>query len=361
MRTGHAAMTSGSLWRQIKTSWVAEFFKIPVVHVPGTTFVYTSAATYMLSAIVTKTTGLAVRDYLQPRVFAPLGITGFEWPLGPNGISPGANGLSWHTADSLKLGALHARQGVWNGAQILPSDWVAAVQKPHVPGKYGYQWWQGPQGVFYADGLFGQFSCVFPHHDAVLAITAANPLGGGFSSKFLFKHFPAMLSDTPLPAAEKSEIAALKARDAGLQLLPPPKPTYSPLTARISGKTFVMDRNEDEVQSVRLDFDGESCRFALRDDRGTHVINNGLGERIDGDTGMTGNKLHHEYQLDAMRVVAGGEWRDERTFVMTWIFVESAFRDTVVCRFEGDNITYERSVNVNSGPLARPMLRGRMA
>ncbi|MFS2055709.1 serine hydrolase domain-containing protein, partial [Variovorax sp. CT11-76] len=57
MRTGHAAMTSGSVWRQIRTSWIAEFFKIPVVNPPGTQFVYTSAATYMLSAIVTKTTG----------------------------------------------------------------------------------------------------------------------------------------------------------------------------------------------------------------------------------------------------------------------------------------------------------------
>src|SRR5271154_3387863 len=69
MRTGHAAMTSGSVWRQINTSWIAEFFKIPVVYTPGTRYVYTSAATYMLSAIVSKTTGMATRDYLEPRVF----------------------------------------------------------------------------------------------------------------------------------------------------------------------------------------------------------------------------------------------------------------------------------------------------
>jgi len=46
--------------------------------------------------------------------------------------------------------------------------------------------------------------------------------------------------------------------------------------------------------------------------------------------------------------------------VMTWIFVESAFRDTVVCRFDGDNLTLERSVNVNSGALERPPIRGRV-
>jgi hypothetical protein len=54
MRTGHDHETSGSEWRPLKTSWIAEFMKIPVVYQPGTKWVYTSAASYMLSAIVTK-------------------------------------------------------------------------------------------------------------------------------------------------------------------------------------------------------------------------------------------------------------------------------------------------------------------
>src|SRR5882757_3186671 len=32
MRTGHAAETSGAIWRGIQTSWTAEFFRIPVVY-----------------------------------------------------------------------------------------------------------------------------------------------------------------------------------------------------------------------------------------------------------------------------------------------------------------------------------------
>jgi CubicO group peptidase (beta-lactamase class C family) len=360
MRTGHAAMTSGSVWRQISTSWVAEFFKIPVVYTPGTRYVYTSAATYMLSAIISKTTGMATRDYLEPRVFQPLGISGYQWPLGPNGISPGANGLSWRTGDSLKLGVLHVRDGAWNDKQILPREWVAAVQAQHVPGQYGYQWWLGPEGAYYANGLFGQFSFVFPRHDAVLAITAAIPPGRGFT-KVIFKHFPAILSETALSAADPAEIAAFKTRAASLELLPPVRATSSPIAAKVSGKTFMADANEDEVQSLRLDFSADQCVFALKDNLGVHTVTAGLRERIEGDTTMPGAKLHHEYELDRMRVVAGGEWRDDNTFVMTWVFVESAFRDTVVCRFDGGNLTFERSVNVNSGPLARPVLHGRLA
>ena len=71
---------------------------------------------------------------------------------------------------------------------------------------------------------------------------------------------------------------------------------------------------------------------------------------------MDGNKLHHQDQPDTMRVVAGAEWRDARTFVMSWTFVESAFRDTVVCRFAGPYMRFDRSVNVNSSATELPTL-----
>jgi CubicO group peptidase (beta-lactamase class C family) len=52
-------------------SWVRRFFAHPVAFKPGTHFLYNSPATYMLSAIVQKTTGQTVLDYLTPRLFEP--------------------------------------------------------------------------------------------------------------------------------------------------------------------------------------------------------------------------------------------------------------------------------------------------
>jgi hypothetical protein len=46
---------------------------------------------------------------------------------------------------------------------------------------------------------------------------------------------------------------------------------------------------------------------------------------------------------------------------MTWIFAQSAFRDTVICRFEGHDVTLDRSVNVNSKALSHPTLKGSAA
>jgi len=124
MRTGHAGETSGAIWRGINASWIEEFFKIPVVHPPGAVYVYTSAASYMLSAIITRTTGETLHDYLKSRLLQPLGITGEHWDIGPDGINPGGNGLTCKTADILKFGVLHAQKGLWNGQRLLPESWV---------------------------------------------------------------------------------------------------------------------------------------------------------------------------------------------------------------------------------------------
>jgi len=353
MRTGHPRAVSGAEWRPIKTSWVAEFFKIPVEKQPGTEHLYTSAATYMLSAIVTKTTGQKMEEYLRPRLFQPLDIQGYEWEPDPHGITPGANGLSWRTADSLKLGVLHLHKGMWNGKRVLPMGWAEAVQAPHVKDRYGYQWWLGPDN-YSARGLFGQFAFVFPKDDAVLAITSAVPKG---FTAIAFKHFPAAFRAASV-TNDDAALAALTKRTQGLQLLPPPGNASSPTATRVSGKRYTMEANEDAIRSIQLDFAADRCRFTLADERGAHAIDVGLGRRIEGKTTMTGNKLHHEYQPEVMRVVAGGEWRDANTFVMTWVFVESAFQDTATCRFDGDRVTFERSVNVNSGPTTRPAVRG---
>lgn len=357
MRTGHAEEISGSVWRQIRTSWVAEFFKVPVVHQPGTTFVYTSAASFMLSAIITKTTGEKLRDYLEPRLFAPLGITGLHWDVGPGGINPGGNGLSWTTADSLKLGMLYAQLGRWNGRQVLSEQWVRAATRDQVPGEYGYQWWMGPNKVYYALGLFTQLSIVFPEHDAVLATTSAID-GSKHLLPLVWKHFPAAFGATKpnIPAS-----AALLERTEKLRVLPPFVPKSSPLAAKISGRTFTVDTNVDGVKNVRLDFTADRCVFRMSDARGQHEVANGIRDWLEGDTSITGNELHHQYQPDRMRVVAGARWLDDQTLEMTWQFVETAFRDRVVCRFDGERITLDRSVNVNSAATSRPTLLGTMA
>ena len=105
-------------------NWVKAFLAWPIANPPGTQFLYNSAATYMLSAIVQQVTGQKILDYLQPRLFEPLGIQGATWETCPRGINVGGWGLSIQTEGLAKFGQLYLQKGVWQGRQLLPAQWV---------------------------------------------------------------------------------------------------------------------------------------------------------------------------------------------------------------------------------------------
>lgn len=52
------------------TDWVQNFFNAPFLLPPNTKFNYISENTTMLSAIITKVTGMSVIDYLYPRILS---------------------------------------------------------------------------------------------------------------------------------------------------------------------------------------------------------------------------------------------------------------------------------------------------
>src|SRR6185369_8825801 len=174
---------------------------------PGTHFLYNSPATYMLSAIVQKTTGQTVNDYLTPRLYEPLGITKPNWVSSPEGINAGAYGLSVRTEDIAKFGQLYLQKGVWKGKQIIPAAWVAeATARQTSNGSsptsdwdqgYGYQFWQSRHG-FRGDGAFGQYMLVLPEQDAVVAITSGVRDMQQVMDLVWTKLLPAM-SSRPLP------------------------------------------------------------------------------------------------------------------------------------------------------------------
>lgn len=164
---------------------VREFLAHPVAHKPGTYFRYNTPGSYMLSAIVTKATGKTVLEFLQPRLFEPLGIERAAWATSAEGYSLGGYGLSIRTEDIAKFGQLYLQKGKWNGRQLLPAKWVEAattkqVENDKAPsGKnpdwrqgYGFQFWRCQHNAFRGDGRDGQICLVLPDHDAVVAITA---------------------------------------------------------------------------------------------------------------------------------------------------------------------------------------------
>lgn len=354
MRTGHAEETSGSSWRAIDGSWIGEFFKIPIVHTPGTVFVYTSAASYMLAAILFRTSGQTLHAYLRPRLFEPLGVEGESWDIGSDGINPGGNGLNFKPVDLLKFCALHAQGGVWNGRRLLPAQWVADATRRHGQDEYGYHWVTRANGTYCALGLFVQMGLVFPGQGASLVIVGAVD-GSDKINPLIDRHFPDALAGGGDAAGDQRLVETLKRLTVPRQL----QSVRANTPAIVSGVPYAMDPNPLGITTVQVEFRDRHCTLRLTDGDGVHQITAGFDAWVERVGSMTGFDLHHGYRLANARVLAAAEQLNETTTRLTWIFPDTAFRDTVICRFEGDRLTFERRVNVNSGALAWPTLTGR--
>jgi CubicO group peptidase (beta-lactamase class C family) len=122
MSAGHADWSDALVAKQ--EDWVRAFLALPMEKPPGSAFYYDSMATYMLSAIVQRVSGQTLMDYLQPQLFAPLGLHGLTCETCPRGISTGGWGLSATTEVVAKFGQFYLQSGKWNGRQLLPSAWV---------------------------------------------------------------------------------------------------------------------------------------------------------------------------------------------------------------------------------------------
>jgi CubicO group peptidase (beta-lactamase class C family) len=279
----------------VNDNWIKQFLTIPVKNAPGSQFFYSSGAVYMLSAIVQKTTGQTMLEYLQSRLFEPLGIEGADWETDLQGINTGGWGLSLKTEDLARFGLLYLQNGVWNGRRILPEQWVQAATsrqirtvtyeaKPEDDGQNwcGYLFWHNRPGGFRMEGAFGQFCVVLPAQDAVIAFTAEyydTQKGLDLVWKYLL---PAMQS-TPLPG-NKATQKQLARKIASLSLLPQRGFSFSPVAQNVSGHVFQLQQNTLKVESITFLFKNDSCDFVLRDDRGEHRITCGINKWRKGKT-----------------------------------------------------------------------------
>ena len=214
--------------KDITGDWVKAFLGNPIDRLPGTGFKYDSGATFMLSAIVRKRTGRDLMEFLDGRLFRPLGF-GTVWSgTAPDGTACGGWGMNMTTRDLAKFGELYLREGMWEGRRIISRDWVrlaSALQtRTDRPGTgdwsqgYGFQFWRCRHGAYRADGASGQLTVIFPEQDAVVSIHA----GLGDMQKELD-----VIWDYLLPAfgprtlpVDSAAVSKLRARCASLRLAP---------------------------------------------------------------------------------------------------------------------------------------------
>ncbi len=351
-------------------TWVQRFFAQPVTYKPGTHFLYNSPATYMLSAIVQKTTGQSVRDYLGPRLFEPLGIQQPLWIASPQGISAGAYGLNVRTEDIAKLGLLYLNHGRWNGKQLLPPGWAdSATARQTSNGSsptsdwdqgYGYQFWRSRHG-YRGDGAFGQYMLVLPEYDAVVAITS-----GVRDMQSVMN----LVWDTLLPAmqaralpADESASAALRTKLAGLAVRTAGTRATSPLARLVSRKWYTVQPNDRGVTAVSLDLESRVPALLVRSASGEARMPIGTGSWMRSDSGYANGVDRMLAVPSPTPLAVTGAWGSDSVYVVKMIASETPFYTTLAFHFSdaGRRLTIESDYNVSFGLPKPAPLEGSIA
>jgi len=377
--------------------WINTFLSTKPKHKPGTVFMYNNMATFMLSAIIQQVTGQTLFEYLQPRIFRPLGIRGIDWDLNPQGINLGMIGLRLRTEDLAKFGQLLLQQGVWNNKQLIPKEWVKEATSFKIESfggsdklskdkndwtqGYCYQMWRGRNNTVRLDGMGGQFVVLIPDKDAVVIMTA-NARNTQDELNLIHNYLiPAIKSNTSLPKNEDSHKELLKRQSALTVKASASQLTKSGFEAKISGKEFILEDNDFEIQSVYFAFNGDGCSFALKRENQITIFKAGMGSWKTTKSPLTSllaparnaasKSVDANYSIPNLSRDAAAiySWTDDSTLGLTARFVEESLGDqTITCKFSESNsvvrITLEQSTPsfIMRGPGGAPrvLLHGTM-
>lgn len=153
---------------------------------PGQKFEYSSNTSVILADIAARVLTdnshdpevrrQAVADYLQARLFEPLGMTSMVPEFDASGTLIGGSLMHATARDFARFGEFLRNKGSHKGAQLVPRQWVEAMvtpspRSPH----YGFQTWlnravkdsplfpeRAPHSLFAMIGYLGQYVLVSP-------------------------------------------------------------------------------------------------------------------------------------------------------------------------------------------------------
>lgn len=95
---------------------------------PGTFYMYTDAAHYLLSRVITHMTGLKADELINDKILVPLSFREAAWSRCPMNYTIGSSGLYTRASDIVKLAWTYMDYGKYNGHEIVSEQWVRLAE-----------------------------------------------------------------------------------------------------------------------------------------------------------------------------------------------------------------------------------------
>ncbi len=138
-----------NMWKHI--------MKIKIDTEPKDDSEYKSINTMLLGIIIKIATGKELVNYLQEKIWQPLGMeTAANWNTDKKGLPITFGGLNATSRDFAKLGSLFLKKRNWNNNQIISTKWINNTVNEDTMFAYnGYrnQWWGENDYIYFKDSL----------------------------------------------------------------------------------------------------------------------------------------------------------------------------------------------------------------
>ena len=236
----------------VDDNWARVFFTSVPDHEPGSVFFYDTGCSQVLAALVKRLSGREVIDFLEERLFAPLGCQDERfWLRDPSGCCQGGTGLCMSLRDLHRVA-----QCLMEGGQgIVPAWYARDMARKHIETllqdkeeeRYGYGWqcWRTRSGwAMY--GMGGQLSVICPEKRAVLstiADTRLDPVGVQRIYDAFFDEIEPFLGTEDMPFTVLNPTVS-------------PLPDRADVSSPETGVYRFPEGNALQLQSLRL---AESC------------------------------------------------------------------------------------------------------
>ena len=124
----------------------------PIAAPPDTVWTYNGGGTDLLGNIIERVSGKSFEAFAREMLFAPLGITDWQWMKYTNEKIAPAAGLRLRPRDAAKIGQLVLNKGDWNGRQIVSAKWIEQSVAPRFQaiGFFGGLFYYGSNGGWVA-------------------------------------------------------------------------------------------------------------------------------------------------------------------------------------------------------------------
>ena len=364
-------MTSGLAWMQPpyggspsvtemlhSPDWVKFILDRPMLNAPGDAFNYSDGDAQLLSAIITRLTGMSAMEYGKAKLFGPLGIKEMFWAHAPQGISMAGYGLYLQPRDMAKIGYLYLRNGVWEGKQLLSPQWIDKMA--HSNTEHSNLFWVLPaKHVYMALGAYRQVIMVFPDLDVVTVTTAR--VDNYALNEWDDAIVRSVKSDKALPAdAPSAKLLASKIADASTEKPTEVGPT-SQLAAIISGKLYNFPPNQINLKSLTLRLTDpkpsyDIATYAQDSTKSGPGFAGPIG--LDGLYGRGELSSHGYNDLFEGRprvYVLKGAWQDDHTFVIDRLILGEGPTQIWTLTFDGDKL----NVRFKFGALPEISINGK--